>query len=525
MSRSVAKSRDAHVKPEGGHRATNSTWKSVGIVVLIAGLVLVSPLATTAGDVFSVEGARGDGTVVPAVVPGWSPVLSDNSPPQKGTGTSHVDVLDSRKRVGLGASPLLRRTDKDRVAGSECPADYLCGQNLDHSEENAYYYSDLGLCNPDDPNQCGRITAEDFPPPSGWTFGAALGIGEITFYGTYNGVNGNTKAHEFAITFYPFDPADPNRPLLTSPECSYPAVIPYRVTQVYTIVWPGGGTSDGLEFAVKLPTACAMYRGYFSIASSNVVPGIYWLWAGASATEGSARTSRWWANAPASWTPLPESNQDRQYCFGRGDFGACCYDATAMVNCQLTEADCLASGGRFAASCWDLNPQCGSALGACCHEDGTCTYATYGGCIGEGACCLGATCRFYSEAACLARAGTYRGDGTSCTPNPCFIPYCTGDANCDYVISYADINPFVRAITSESRWKTSFSGSNPPNGCTYLGVCDINGSGAVDYGDVNPFVNRLWSPGPCPAKSDTPDKLEDNQWLGPATPCSSCGKR
>ena len=73
--------------------------------------------------------------------------------------------------------------------------------------------------------------------------------------------------------------------------------------------------------------------------------------------------------------------------------------------------------------------------------------------------------------------------------------YKPGDTNCDGSVTYADINPFVRAISSESLWQSGFPGGVPA-GCTYLGVNDMNCSGGVDYGDINPFVLCLG--GNCP---------------------------
>ena len=105
------------------------------------------------------------------------------------------------------------------------------------------------------------------------------------------------------------------------------------------------------------------------------------------------------------------------------------------------------------------------------------------------------TLAFEDEVATWGTAGQLKIDNLSLQQGPAV---CKGDTNCDGTISYADINPFVRAISSESLWKTTFPGSIPPTGCTYLGVCDINSSGGVDYGDINPFVIRLQSPGPCP---------------------------
>jgi hypothetical protein len=66
-------------------------------------------------------------------------------------------------------------------------------------------------------------------------------------------------------------------------------------------------------------------------------------------------------------------------------------------------------------------------------------------------------------------------------------PASTGDLNCDGVISYADINPFVLALSSQ----TAYEGQYP--GCRWMNA-DINGDGAVSYADINPFVQLLGNP-------------------------------
>jgi hypothetical protein len=79
--------------------------------------------------------------------------------------------------------------------------------------------------------------------------------------------------------------------------------------------------------------------------------------------------------------------------------GACCAaDGTCT---EVTEADCTTAGGTYqgdGTSCTP-NPCAVAATGACCAADETCSEVT--------------------EAACTAAGGTYQGDGTSCTPNPC----------------------------------------------------------------------------------------------------------
>ncbi|MEW6251408.1 MAG: hypothetical protein AB1716_12230 [Planctomycetota bacterium] len=73
-------------------------------------------------------------------------------------------------------------------------------------------------------------------------------------------------------------------------------------------------------------------------------------------------------------------------------------------------------------------------------------------------------------------------DDLSLAPVP---PICRGDCNCDGVVDFGDINPFV----------TVLSGGTPCN----FDNCDVNGDGVIDFGDINPFVALLSAGGgPCP---------------------------
>jgi hypothetical protein len=65
-------------------------------------------------------------------------------------------------------------------------------------------------------------------------------------------------------------------------------------------------------------------------------------------------------------------------------------------------------------------------------------------------------------------------------PNP-------GDLNCDNVVSFADINPFVQALTDPAGWQAAYPNCPALNG-------DVNGSGAVGFDDINPFVTLLTTP-------------------------------
>ena len=59
-----------------------------------------------------------------------------------------------------------------------------------------------------------------------------------------------------------------------------------------------------------------------------------------------------------------------------------------------------------------------------------------------------------------------------------------GDMNCDGVVNFGDINPFVLALTGQAPFEAAF-----PN-CHWISA-DVNGDGTVDFGDINPFVALL----------------------------------
>jgi hypothetical protein len=69
-------------------------------------------------------------------------------------------------------------------------------------------------------------------------------------------------------------------------------------------------------------------------------------------------------------------------------------------------------------------------------------------------------------------------------------PAIAGDLNCDGNVSYADINPFVLALTGQAEYERVY-----PD-CRWMNA-DANRDGVVSYADINPFVNCLTS-GRCP---------------------------
>ena len=65
------------------------------------------------------------------------------------------------------------------------------------------------------------------------------------------------------------------------------------------------------------------------------------------------------------------------------------------------------------------------------------------------------------------------------------VPF--GDMDCDGVVSFADINPFVAALGG----RAGYEAQNP--NCVW-GYADTSGDGVVSFADINPFVRMLAGP-------------------------------
>ena len=59
-----------------------------------------------------------------------------------------------------------------------------------------------------------------------------------------------------------------------------------------------------------------------------------------------------------------------------------------------------------------------------------------------------------------------------------------GDLNCDGVVNFGDINPFVLALSSPAGYEAAYPGCN-------VMLADCNGDGYVNFADINPFVALL----------------------------------
>jgi hypothetical protein len=64
------------------------------------------------------------------------------------------------------------------------------------------------------------------------------------------------------------------------------------------------------------------------------------------------------------------------------------------------------------------------------------------------------------------------------------VPFGPGDTNCDGLVSFVDIQPFVAALTD----KVSYTGAQPD--CHWR-QADCDGDGDVDFLDIGPFVELL----------------------------------
>lgn len=61
---------------------------------------------------------------------------------------------------------------------------------------------------------------------------------------------------------------------------------------------------------------------------------------------------------------------------------------------------------------------------------------------------------------------------------------CAGDLNCDDLVNFADIDPFVLALQGQAAYAAQF-----PN-CAWLSG-DVNSDGTVNFSDIDPFVARI----------------------------------
>ncbi len=79
----------------------------------------------------------------------------------------------------------------------------------------------------------------------------------------------------------------------------------------------------------------------------------------------------------------------------------------------------------------------------------------------------------------IAGCGVLNGQWRACRLTPAY-----GDLNCDGAVNFADINPFVLALSNPSAYEATFPDCDIMDG-------DINEDGTLNFGDINPFVALL----------------------------------
>jgi hypothetical protein len=136
--------------------------------------------------------------------------------------------------------------------------------------------------------------------------------------------------------------------------------------------------------------------------------------------------------------------------------GWCCNKATgscardSVNGPTISQCECYREKGLPPTIEWQANPFCEDPTqpccpyGVCCYTNGTCGNETKCMCeylggnfleAGEenvcdtGACCSGTTCTVRTKCACSVIGGaTFKGYGTTCSPNPCTT--CSLDSDC-----------------------------------------------------------------------------------------------
>ncbi len=319
-----------------------------------------------------------------------------------------------------------------------CPADTVHGQPVD--DPTATWTAFTSEAEP------GYKVYENFPVLAGQYDG-------IRFWGL--------KAFNNGLSWFPCT-EDPVTFLI---EFWGPGAVPGPLVASYTVSISGVDT--GLTFfgfslfefeAALSPSVDPATVGWVSIQGTGA--GCWFLWMSGTGGDGSCLQYDEFAGVY-----LPQTF-DLGLCL-RGaytpTFGACCDDLTGQCGDNVELRDCQGPNLRFVAGtmCSELNPACGQVPGACCYADGTCQIQTR----------------------------------TDCARTP-------GDMNCDGIVDFDDIDPFVEALGYPG-------GAGWPYACPWING-DCNGDGQVNFDDIDPFVALIGT------------TYVERQWLGPNTTCDQC---
>jgi hypothetical protein len=205
----------------------------------------------------------------------------------------------------------------------------------------------------------------------------------------------------------------------------------------------GAGQFTIYEYDIVLPEPCPARSDNMRIDAVGTYDDLcYLLWLKA-------------AERPAVNPHDTHADQWHAWCAftdGTPIVGACCDEFTGACVDGVAAEDCA---GYLApdTSCAALDPSCGAATGPCCLP--------------------GNECQTLTAAECAA------------------THVCPGDLNCDGIISVADIDGFVIALTGGA---DGYYAAFPD--CRFENA-DTNGDNTVSPADIDPFVQSLVSPPEC----------------------------
>ena len=205
---------------------------------------------------------------------------------------------------------------------------------------------------------------------------------------------------------------------------------------------------------------------------------------------------------------LDTEDYDLSLCLtGDNPGGACCDDMTGVCEEDVPLLDCPEASHWQEGGCADLTPECGLGAGACCYPvTGECDEAqTFVECavgegiwLGRGSTCAQCPCTY------VCATGTPEPEPCGSAANGGCNYYLGGDCNCDEIVDFFDIDPFVLAVTNPAQYLLQY----PDCGIWHA---DCNLDGYIDFFDIDAFVEFV---------------VEGSDWVlgGPAASPIACGE-
>ncbi len=125
-----------------------------------------------------------------------------------------------------------------------------------------------------------------------------------------------------------------------------------------------------------LVAPCSLMSGWVSIQGTGE-PTCWFMWMNSSVGDGTSLFD--------DGTGITADDDDLSLCLSgeyEPTYGACCTDSTGACEENVEIINCQGAGQRFIenGACDDFDPPCGTILGACCYDDGSCQITTEAAC-------------------------------------------------------------------------------------------------------------------------------------------------